>query len=52
MSVEEAGREPRATGRGDALLMSYRKSSPPQNRHLNIVISKQRVVDLEGELTF
>ena len=36
------------------LLISFRKSTPPQNRQLNILIgnSKQQVVDFVGELTF
>ena len=35
-------------------LISFRKSTPPQNRQLKILInnSKRRVDDLVGELTF
>ena len=52
--VAEAGREPRASGRGDDLSMSYRKSSPPQNRDLDIIISssEQKIDDFVGQLTF
>jgi len=36
------------------LLISFRKSTPPQNRQLNILVSdsKQKVDDFVGELTF
>jgi hypothetical protein len=36
------------------ILISFRKSTPQQNRQLNILIgnSKQQVDDLVGELTF
>ena len=40
--------------RGRALLISFRKSTPPQKRQLNILIrnSNQSVDDFVGELTF
>ena len=38
----------------DVSLISFRKSTPPQNRQCNFSISntKQSVDDFEGELTF